>query len=155
MQESFQGDALAHSDRELLDHEHARLEQFLRDLSETCIEFLSKSGCEGCDQATQACCQGRLTSFYYDFLDLVAEHIENEESIIGRYLANPADSLYFREHQQAHWAVMRELRQLMDQSIALSRQGETAAAIRRLHEEITVMFGEHAQDFDRHHQKAA
>lgn len=151
----MQGDALNHTDRELLDHEHARLEQFLRDLSETCTEFLSQGGCQNCDQTTQACCQGRLTSFHYDFLDLVAEHIENEETIIGRYLANPADSLFFREHQQAHAAVLQELRQLMDQSIALSKRGETAAAIRLLLAEITLMFGEHAHQFDRQYDRAA
>jgi hypothetical protein len=155
MQRSSRIDTIARDDLEALDHEHVRLEQFLRDLCDTCTEFLSGSGCQGCDQVTQACCQGRLVSFYYDFLDLVSEHIENEESIIARYLAHPEDSRFFREHQQAHAAVIQELRLLMEQSIALSRQGETADAIRRLHEQISAMFGEHASQFDSYYHKHA
>ena len=155
MQRGARFDPFARDDLDALDHEHARLEQFLRDLCDTCTEFLSGSDCLGCDQATQACCQGRLVSFYYDFLDLVAEHIENEETIIARYLAHPEDSRFFREHQQAHAAVIGELRLLMEQSISLSRQGETAAAIRRLHQQISVMFGEHAIQFDRDYHKHA
>ena len=140
---------------ERIEQEHSRLERFLNDLGETCREFSSKQDCSGCERGTQACCQGRLTSFFYDFLDLVAEHIENEEAIVGRYLANADDSRYFKQHQEAHGLIMGELRRLMEEAVGISKHGQTAEAIRRLHQKISHIFGSHARDFDDHFRDAA
>lgn len=132
-----------------IEEEHDHLERFLKDLVDTCTEFESKNDCQPCGREQCASCQGRLASFQFDFLDLVAEHIENEEGIIRKHLNSPEDSEYFRRHQTEHVRLMNELRnKLMRESTQLSRQGKTAAAIRMLHEKLTEIFEGHAKNFD-------
>lgn len=136
-------------ERTRIEDEHDHLESFLKDLVETCTEFASATECNVCSREKSATCRGRLASFQFDFLDLIAEHIENEEEIMRKYLASPEDSQYFRGHQAEHMRLMNELRnKLMHESSQLSRQGRTVAAIRLLYEKLSEIFEEHANKFD-------
>ena len=139
---------LSAADRLLIDEEHARLEQFLHDLRDTCENFGAQGDCYGCSRAQVATCQGRLTSFFYDFLDLVAEHFENEEKIM--YVSLPAadDNEFFRQHQAEHARLMSEVKSLMRESSAQSNRGNPSEAIRQLDRKIAEMFGVHAHTFD-------
>lgn len=139
---------LSAADRLLIDEEHARLEQFLNDLRDTCEKFGAQGNCYGCSRAQVATCQGRLTSFFYDFLDLVAEHFENEENVMRASLAAADDDEYFRQHRAEHARLMREVKSLMQESSVLSNQGNPSEAIRRLDRKIAEMFGVHAYAFD-------
>ena len=139
---------LSAADRLLIDAEHARLEQFLSDLRDTCENFDLQGDCYGCSRAQVATCQGRLTSFFYDFLDLVTEHFENEENIMRNTLLAPEDESYFRLHQQEHARLLQEVRELMRESAVSSSQGNPSGAIRRLESKISELFGQHAHGFD-------
>lgn len=141
--------AIPDADRLRIEEEHDHLERFLKDLVDACTEFETKNDCQACGREQCASCQGRLASFQFDFLDLVAEHIDNEESIMRNHLDSPEDSEYFRHHQAEHVRLMEEVRnKLMRESTLLSRQGKTAAAIRLLYEKLTEIFEDHANDFD-------
>lgn len=139
---------LSPADRQIIDEEHERLEQFLHDLRDTCENFSAHGNCYHCSRAQVATCQGRLTSFFYDFLDLVAEHFENEERIMSNTLLIADDDQYFRQHQAEHARLIREVRELMYESAVFSNQGNPSEAIRRLFLKISEMFGEHAHAFD-------
>jgi hemerythrin len=139
---------LSEAERFLIEDEHARLERFLQDLRETCSEFVNQEECHGCAREKIASCQGRLTSFFYDFLDLVSVHFENEEKVISEILQTQEASDYFRHHQKEHANLMREMESLMHESSAISRQGRTAAAIRNLYQRVAERFIEHARGFD-------
>jgi hemerythrin len=134
-------------DLALIEQEHARLEHFLQRLSDTCSELESDHSCQACDREKQACCQGRLTSFLYDFLDLVAEHFENEEMILCEKLGLPTDE-YFQQHHAAHMRLMRELTDMIRDASVLNRQGLTVEAIRQLYRWIQENFTEHARRYD-------
>lgn len=146
---------LSAEDHRLIEDEHARLERFLHDLRDTCKEFCTQNDCQGCERERIASCRGRLTSFFYDFLDLVAEHFENEEKIMRGSLLAMEDSPYYRQHQEEHASLMREMRTLMQESAALSEQGNTAQAIRQLYSRVTARFGEHARLYDTPFLRAA
>lgn len=139
---------LSPADRLQIEHEHQRLAMFLHDLHDTCCKFQTLEDCQGCGREKIACCQGRLASFRFDFFDLVAEHIENEEQIMRSSLGDAGCDEYLRRHQEEHAQVLREMKDWMQEMSALSRDGHTAAAIRKLHQKITARFGEHAQSFD-------
>ncbi|HQR50940.1 MAG TPA: hypothetical protein PKW44_04820 [Methylophilaceae bacterium] len=140
--------ALSAADRQLIEDEHARLELFLQDLRDTCCEYETTQSCQGCGKEKAACCQGRLTSFFYDFLDLIEQHFENEENIMRRLTPAAEDGLYFIQHQQAHAGLMLKVRAAMHEAGALNKQGKTAEAIRLLYRQVPAMFGEHACRFD-------
>lgn len=139
---------LAAVDRLLIDEEHARLEQFLNDLCDTCDNFSAQGECYGCSRAQVATCQGRLASFFYDFLDLVAEHFEHEETIMRGIMTTTEDERHFLLHQAEHARLMSEVKSLMRESSAISRQGNPSEAMRRLDRMIAEMFGVHAHIFD-------
>lgn len=139
---------LSAADRRLIEDEHARLEHFLDDLRDTCHEFVTNQTCQFCDRARMACCKGRLNSFFHDFQDLVAQHFDNEETILRHLVPTLQEEEYFIRHQQAHERLMVEVREALRQSLALNGQGETAEAIRLLYRRIAAMFGEHARNFD-------
>ncbi len=136
------------TDRLLLDEEHARLEQFMNDMSDICENFFLHGNCLACNRSQVATCQGRLTSFFYDFLDLVAEHFENEENILRSSLTGGDGDERFFQHKNEHARLMHEINDLMRESLLLSHQGNPSAAIRRLDQKITEMFGAHANVFD-------
>jgi Asp-tRNA(Asn)/Glu-tRNA(Gln) amidotransferase A subunit family amidase len=131
----------------LIEREHARLEHFLQRLSDTCSELETDHSCLACDGEKQACCQGRLTSFLYDFMDLVAEHFENEEMILCEKLGLRTEE-YFQQHHAAHMKLMRELTDMIRDATELNRQGLTAEAIRQLNRWIQENFTEHARRYD-------
>lgn len=135
------------ADRQLIDQEHARLEQFLHNLGDTCCELGSQKNCTNCARDKFASCQGRLTSFHYDFLDLVTEHFENEEKIMCDRLRMSNDE-YFHKHRGAHAKLMRDLTEMMRVSSILNRRGNTAEAIRQICRWIEVNFAEHARTYD-------
>lgn len=139
---------LSDADRLLIDAEHVRLEQFLRDLRDTCENFLAIGNCYSCTRAQIATCQGRLTSFFYDFLDLIAEHFENEEKIMRNNSHLFDDDPYFRLHQEEHARLIREVRELMRESAEFSSKGNPSEAIHRLERKISELFGEHAITYD-------
>jgi len=137
------------ADQSRIEEEHAHLEQFVKDLVNTCTEFESMKGCEQCGREQCASCQGRLASFQFDFLDLVAEHLDNEENIMRKYLVSPEDSRYFKSHQAEHVRLLDEIRNnLLRESTRLNRQGRTAEAIRMLHGKLAEIFEDHCKDYD-------
>ncbi len=135
-------------DRLLIDAEHARLEQFLKDLRDTCENFGASGNCYGCSRVQVATCQGRLTSFFFDFLDLISEHFDNEERIMLDTLPPSEQDGYFLRHQAAHARLTREVREFMRESAVFSNQGNPSEAIRRLERKISELFGHHAHAFD-------
>lgn len=141
---------LAANDQRAIQAQHARLEQLLNDLSDTCSEFYRHADCSLCPREKVACCQGRLPSFLYDFLDLVADHFETEEQIMSQLLqpSETAFSEYLRHHREEHANLMREVKQLIQQSSALSKQGNVGEAIQLFHQLISRRFREHAHSFD-------
>lgn len=135
------------ADRQLIDREHARLEGFVHNLRETCVRFDTPLACASCSREKFASCQGRLTSFCYDFMDLVAEHCENEERIICNSLRISNDE-YFQRHKAEHARLMRDMAELMSEVSAMNRSGDTAQAIRLLHQWISETFEAHAHTYD-------
>lgn len=140
---------LPEEDRLRIEEEHARLAIFLRDLRNTCSEFESQQDCHDCGSEKTSSCQGRLASFQFDLLDMVAQHYENEESIMRNNLATPEDGLIFRSHQAEHARILDDIRKnLVRESSTLNRQGNTVAAIRLLYEGIVTIFEAHENEFD-------
>ena len=139
---------LSASERRMIDDEHARLEQFLKDLRDTCENFGASGNCYGCTRAQVATCQGRLASFFYDFLDLIAEHFENEEKIIQGMLKAADEDAYFLQHQAEHHRLIEEVRKLMRASSLMSQRGNPSEAIRQLEGFIAEMFSVHAHAYD-------
>ncbi len=135
-------------DRALIDAEHARLEQFMLDLRDTCENFNKHGDCFQCTRAQVATCQGRVTSFFYDFMDLIAEHVENEEAIMRRMLIDADNDAHFRAHQVEHARLLRDVRELMRKASVHATQGNPSASIRLLFIKIAEMFGEHARQYD-------
>jgi hypothetical protein len=148
MQLEHGASALSAADRQLIEDEHRRLESFLNDLRDTCCEYETTQSCQGCGMEKTACCQGRLVSFFYDFLDLVEQHFENEENILRGLIPSVEDEFDFVLHQQDHARLMLELRGVMQEALALNKLGKTAEAIRLLYRQATATFGEHASSFD-------
>lgn len=137
------------ADKLRIEEEHTHLERYLKDLVDACTELASMNECAACGREKGASCKGRLSSFQFDFLDLVAEHIENEENIMRNHIESPEDSHYFRLHQVEHVRLMDELRnKLMHESSILNKQGKTAEAIRMLHTKLTEIFKDHCEDYD-------
>jgi len=139
---------LSPSERHLIDEEHARLEQFLEDLRDTCENFGKQGNCFGCNRTQVATCQGRLNSFFYDFLDLVDAHFETEEKIMLGSLKASNEDDFFKKHQAEHARLMAEVKDLMRESSIFSQQGNPSEAIYRLENKLVELFGEHANAFD-------
>ncbi len=135
-------------DRLRIEEEHTRLATFLRDLRNTCSEFESRQDCHDCGSEKTSSCQGRLASFQFDLLDMVAQHYENEENIMRNNLATPDDDRIFRSHQAEHARILDNIRKkLIRESSAINRQGNTAAAIRLLYEGMVTIFEAHENEF--------
>jgi hypothetical protein len=147
-QREYGFDTLSERDRLLIEGEHSRMGLFLKELRDTCCEYETTNTCQECGQEKAACCQGRLASFSYDFLDMVEQHFENEESILRGLMSSSEDEPYFLLHKQAHEMLMLELRGVMQESLMMNKQGRTAEAFRLLYQRTLAMFGEHASSFD-------
>lgn len=138
---------LSASERQLIEAEHARLETFLRELRETCCAFDDTKECQQCDRERIACCQGRLVSFTYDFLDFVVEHFEHEEKILSK-ISSALDPASVFHHHLEHTKLVRTIERLMHALSGMSKQGHTAVAIREFHARATEMFDVHTRSFD-------
>lgn len=136
------------ADRALIDAEHARLERFMLDLRDTCENFGANGDCYQCSKGQVATCQGRVTSFLYDFMDLIAEHVENEEAIMRHTLADADNDTHFQAHQAEHARILRDVRELMRVSSVHATRGNPSASIHLLFMKISEMFGDHARRFD-------
>lgn len=138
------------ADLKIIEAEHARLDAFLRDLRETCVWFDTTDTCLQCDRERHACCLGRLSSFQFEFVELMEEHIANEERLMMAALGAEDQDHYLFQHRAAHQQVSVEVRRLLQECAAMDRQGQIAAAIRLLHARIHTLFSEHARQYDRH-----
>jgi hemerythrin len=139
---------LSRDERLMIDEEHARLEQFLEDLHDTCENFLLQGNCFGCTRTQVATCQGRLSSFFFDFIDLVDAHFDTEEKIMLGSLKASSEDAYFKKHQAEHVRLVNEVRNLMRESSKFSQQGNPSEAIRRLESKLDELFGVHSHEFD-------
>lgn len=146
MQKDFR--ELTAVERQLIENEHAHLEQFLWELHEACCEFDSLKECHGCDKEKFASCQGRLISFEYVFIDFVIRHFENEEKIMSEICYTQNAKEFFHMHVQEHEKLLLEMESLMHKLSAESEQGFTAGAIRELYYRVAELFGKHASTFD-------
>lgn len=106
---------LSAADRLLIEEEHTRLERMLNDLCDTCSNFATLTDCRHCSKEKIASCQGRLPSFFFDFQDFVAEHFENEESIMDRMIRPSDINEYLRKHQQEHATLMLSVKRLVQE----------------------------------------
>jgi hemerythrin len=142
-------DMLSEADRLVLEKEHARLESFLCDLHAVCSHPHTSDSCHhACGNEKMAACQGRLTSFLYDFLDLVAEHFENEEEIMRSSMTAASHLAQIDSHRQEHARLMHEVGTMVQEASDLNKRGDAAAAIKRISSKIIQLFGEHARVFD-------
>ena len=140
--------ALLPADRRMIDEDHERLERFIRDLHDTCAELESADDCGDCDRERVASCQGRLTSFLYDFLDIMDNHFETEEKLMEACLTTPEQREYVHGHKAAHEKLRREVKVLLRELAEMNKQGSTMMAIRQFYRQVAVMFGNHAHEFD-------
>lgn len=140
--------SLAEEEYRLIEEEHARLQQLLDTLHETCINLESESGCEICAREKLASCRGLLTSSFHNLLHLTDRHFQHEEEIMRNWPHIVEQYEQFRHHQQAHAAIMGSLRRMVDECEACDRQGNTAESYRRLHRRMSKLFTEHARLFD-------
>lgn len=117
--------------RQLLEENHAHLEQCLSDLYALCDACSSAQAADVthvCSNEKKSACQGRLNSFFYDFQFLISNHFEQEEKILGDFLEAEDDN-HLRRHQQENERLLQEVRHLVQETSALSRQGNVSAAI--------------------------
>lgn len=140
--------ALSMDDRHSIKMEHVRLARFMNDLRATCSEFASSADCNRCAKEKVASCQGQLPSFFYDYLDLVEEHFENEERILHGVIKTQDEKEQIRLHHDEHVKLLQEVKQLIHEASTLSRQGEVATAIFQFYQRITEIFSEHDRVFD-------
>lgn len=139
---------LSATDLQLIKQEHARLKKFLCDLRDTCGELETAEDCQLCSREKIAACQGRLPSFFHDFLDIISEHFENEENIMRNVLHEPDNSEYFRQHLEEHRRLMHVVKTQISVSSTLTRQGNVSEAIRQFHQRVTEIMYEHEPRFD-------
>ena len=140
--------ALSMGDRQSIELEHVRLARFMSDLRATCSEFSSSADCQDCAKEKVASCQGQLPSFFYDYLDLLEEHFDNEERILLGVIKTQDERVHLRLHHDEHMRLLRQVKQLIQEASTMSRQGNVAAAIFQFYQQITDIFSEHDRAFD-------
>jgi hypothetical protein len=143
--------ALLTSKHQLIEEEHARLDRCLCDLCDlcpSCSKFNSLADSHTCSKEQTAACQGRLTSFFYEFQFLVFEHFDNVEIIIGDALQSADKEYYLHLQQKEHDHLMLEIKHQIQESAALSQQGNVREAIRHFYQLITARLKEHVCFYD-------
>jgi hypothetical protein len=135
--------------RQLFEAELKRLELFMGDLRDTCVEFSSASDCSNCSKERVATCRGRLPSFYYDLHDLVAEHLENTEKVIGEAHKPERDAQVLKLRQQELAELMREVNRLVRESEIAGQQERIEVPIRQVYYLISKGFCTHFSAFDK------
>lgn len=140
---------LTNDRRQSLEENHAHLERCLcelYELSDACNSKLS-GDTHLCTGERRAACQGRLNSFFYDVQYLIAKHLEQEEKILGDIVRSEDDN-ELRRYQKQNERILQEVNQLVQQSNALSRQGDVPAAIGQFYHFISEKLGEHMRFFN-------
>ncbi len=95
-----------------------------------------------------ATCQRRLVSFFYNIINISANHFNHEESIILRCSHVNKKDEDFHLHQQAHDNILQKLKAVVSECASHDAQGETAEAYRQLYRKILEQFEEHDRLFD-------
>ena len=136
--------------RQLLEQNHAHLKQCLCDLyalCDACSAAQIADSAHSCSKEKKSACQGRLNSFFYDFQFLISKHFEQEEKVLGDIL-DAVDDNHLRRHQQENERLLQEVRHLVQETSALSRQGNVSAAIGKFYALISEKLREHMRFFN-------
>ncbi|MBI1175740.1 MAG: hypothetical protein GC139_10830 [Sideroxydans sp.] len=139
---------LSPEDYRLIEDEHLRLHELLNNLRSTCCNLDSELGCQTCTREKMASCFGQLTSFFYNLINHSDNHFKHEEAIMLKRPEVTAEYEYFRDHRQAHHAIMKTLESIVSECMALNRQGNTAEGYRQLYNKVLELFREHDRAFD-------
>jgi hemerythrin len=135
-------------DIELIELEHESLRELLDEIEDTCCNIENNLGCETCDNAQCAACEGRFNSYLYGLLHISALHFAHEESKLLSQLDNSPDSGQVKAHKKEHLKIIEKLEKLADECEVLSRKMQSAEAYRILHANVVKLFEEHERLMD-------
>lgn len=139
---------LAPDEYKLIEDEHLRLQNSLKNIRSTCRNLDNQGSCQNCSRERIAACQGRLVSSFYNIINITTNHFNHEESIMLRLSRVTQEFEDFRRHQQAHNNILNELNARVSQCSSLIAHGETAEAYRQLYKRMFELFEEHARLLD-------
>ncbi len=139
---------LAPAEYKLIEDEHLRLHNSLKNLRSTCRNLDNQGGCQSCSREQIATCQGRLVSSFYNIINIATNHFNHEESIMQRLSLVTHEYEDLRSHQQAHNNILNELNAKVSQCALLDAHGETSEAYRQLYIRMSELFEEHARLLD-------
>lgn len=139
---------LTPAEYKLIEDEHRRLGDSLQNIRSTCRNLDNHDGCDNCSRERIATCQGRLITFFYNIINIAANHFSHEESIMQRLAIVTKEYENFRSHQQAHNNILNELNAKVSQCALLDANGETSEAYRQLYKRMSELFEEHARLLD-------
>lgn len=133
-----------------IEKEHERLSKFLDDFLNVCTcRSLEKSiDCTQCENEQEASCQGRLSSFLFNAIEITSAHFDHEEKILLSKPHVTKDFTHFRLHRQAHEEFLQKLHALVEEHFSQKNLESTADVYRQLHKKLSDMFLEHDQLFD-------
>lgn len=132
----------------MVHRDHAKLQQYLRDVEDTCTQLNSLQGCRHCSTNRQAVCQGRISSFLFDLIDITNRHFLHEELLMAE-AADKIDDTTRQAHHLAHANITHAINELYAQSAKSAEQGRYHETYQRLYMTLTELFSEHEQMFDR------
>jgi hemerythrin len=135
---------LAPEEYKLIEDEHLRLHNSLKNLRSTCRNLDNRRNCQNCTREQNATCQGRLVSSFYNIINIVTNHFNHEESIMLRLSLVTQEYEDFHSHQQAHNKILNELNAKVSQCALLDAHGDTSEAYRQLYKKMSELFEEHA-----------
>lgn len=139
---------LAPAEYKLIEDEHVRLHNSLKNLRSTCRNLHNQGSCQSCSREQIATCQGRLVSSCYNIINIATNHFNHEESIMLRQSLFTQEYEDFHSHQQAHNDILNELNAKVSQCALLDAQGKTSEAYRQLYKRMSELFEEHASLLD-------
>ncbi len=139
---------LAPAEYKLIEDEHLRLHDTLKNLRDTCCNLDNQGSCQSCSREQLATCRGRLVSFCYNIINIATNHFNHEESIMRRLSLVTHKYEDFRIHQQVHNNILNELNAKVSQCALLDAQGKTSEAYRQLYKRMSELFEEHARLLD-------
>lgn len=134
----------------VIEKEHELLNKFLNDFQNVCTcRHLDKAiGCTECGKEQEGSCQGRLTSFLFNAIEITSTHFDHEEKILLGRPHVTKDFAHFRMHRQAHEDFLQKLHALVEDYLLVRNLDSTADTYRQLHKKLSDMFLEHDQLFD-------
>jgi hemerythrin len=139
---------LSPAEYKLIEDEHLQLHNSLKNLRNTCRNLDNQGSCKNCSREQIAACQGRLASFFYNFINIATNHFEHEETIMLRVSLLAQDKEDFRSHQRAHTNILNELKSKVSQCALLDARGDTSEAYRQLYNRMSELFEEHERLLD-------